>query len=138
MIKQQNFASLRYTHTQRWRILSTCSGNTTLRFTHDITTPPDGFNMAFTIIHIFDFLAKLTDENINDFNLGLIHATIEVVEEHFLGQCGALAQRKQLKHRIFLAGKVNTSTVDFNSLGIKVYRQFAGCLLYTSPSPRDS
>ncbi len=49
-----------------------------------------------------------------------------MVQEHFLGQRRALAQRKQLKHLIFLAGQVNALAAHFNRLGIEIDDQLAG------------
>ncbi|MCY1244362.1 hypothetical protein D9M72_574330 [compost metagenome] len=49
-----------------------------------------------------------------------------MVEEHFLGERRALAQRKQLEHLIFLAGEVDTLSADFHRLGIEIDDQLAG------------
>lgn len=56
----------------------------------------------------------------------LVHAAVEVVQEHFLGEGGALAERKQLQHLIFLARQVDALAADFDSLGIEVDDQLAG------------
>src|SRR3546814_8510255 len=50
--------------------------------------------------------------HVDDLELGFVHSAIKVVEEHFLGQRGALAQGQQLEHRIFLAGQMHASAVD--------------------------
>src|SRR6478672_2117305 len=36
-------------------------------------------------------LAQFADEDVDDLELGLVHATIEMIEEHFLGEGGAFA-----------------------------------------------
>ena len=41
-----------------------------------------------------------------DLELGLVHAAIEVVEEHLLGQRRALAQAQKLEDAVFLGGQV--------------------------------
>ena len=49
-----------------------------------------------------------------------------MVEEHFLGQRGALAERQQLQHRIFLARQVHAVAVHLDGLGIQIDGQLAG------------
>ena len=107
----------------------------------NIAAPPDCFHIAiaFQIRHflvagkshrrlngLFDLFAQLADEHVNDLQLRFVHATIKVVEEHFLGQCRAFAQRQQLKHLVFLAGEMNGLSVDLHGLGVKIDRQQAG------------
>src|SRR3546814_6257705 len=54
------------------------------------------------------------------------HAAIKVVEEHFLGERGALAKRKQLQHGIFLAGQMNARAIHFHRLGVEIDGELAG------------
>jgi hypothetical protein len=49
-----------------------------------------------------------------------------VIEEHLLGQRGALAQTEQLKDAVFLAGKVHRRVVDRNDASIEIDGEFAG------------
>ena len=49
-------------------------------------------------------LAQLADEDIDDLELRLVHAAIEMIEEHLFGKRRAFAQREKLEHLIFLAG----------------------------------
>src|SRR5688500_3325324 len=49
-----------------------------------------------------------------------------MIEEHLLGQGRALAERKQLQHRIFLAGQMDPAAVDLDRLGVEVDRDLAG------------
>jgi hypothetical protein len=60
---------------------------------------------------VASFLAQLADEDVDDLQLGLVHAAIEVVQEHFLGQRRALAEREQLQHLVFLAGQVDAVAI---------------------------
>src|SRR3546814_10857901 len=54
------------------------------------------------------------------------HAAIKVGEEHFLGERGALAKRKQLQHGIFLAGQMNARAIHFHRLGVEIDGELAG------------
>src|SRR3546814_14613659 len=56
----------------------------------------------------------------------LVHPAVEVVEEHFLGERGALAQAQQLEHRIFLARQMDARAIDLDRLGIEIDRELAG------------
>ncbi len=49
-----------------------------------------------------------------------------MVQEHLLGERGALAERQQLQHRIFLAGQVHAGTIDLDRLGVEIDRELAG------------
>ena len=49
-----------------------------------------------------------------------------MVEEHLLGQRGALAQGEQLQHLIFLAGQMHALAVDLHGLGVEVDDEIAG------------
>ena len=54
----------------------------------DISTPPDRLDVVLAARGFGELLAKLADENVDDLQFGLVHATIEVVEEHLLGERG--------------------------------------------------
>jgi hypothetical protein len=73
-----------------------------------------------------ELLAQLADEDVDDLQFRLVHAAIEMVQEHFLGQRRALAQREQLEHLVFLAGQVHALAADFDGLGVEVDLQIAG------------
>ena len=73
-----------------------------------------------------ELLAQLADEHVDDLQFRLVHAAIEMVEEHFLGQRRALAQREQLEHLIFLAGQMHAGAVDFDGLLVEIDEQVAG------------
>src|SRR5215475_16152165 len=72
-----------------------------------IATAPDGLDEVAAFGGIGELLAQLADEDVDDLQLRLVHAAIEVVQEHFLGQRGALAKREQFQHLVFLAGQMN-------------------------------
>lgn len=61
-----------------------------------------------------DFLAQFADKDVNNLEFRLVHTAIKVVEEHFLGQCRAFAQRQQFKDAIFLAGQMQRRSVDID------------------------
>src|ERR1700712_3033690 len=91
-----------------------------------IATAPDGLDIIVSAAGEAELLAKLADEDVDDLQFRLVHAAVKVVQEHFLGQRGALAQRKQLQHLVFLARQVDTQAADFDRLGVEVDEDFAG------------
>src|ERR1044072_9757464 len=73
-----------------------------LGLTQHIAAAPDGLDIILAVGRHAELLAPLSDEDVDDLELGLVHPAIQVVEEHFLGERRALAQREQLQHRTFL------------------------------------
>src|SRR5262249_19730507 len=73
-----------------------------------------------------EYLAQLADEDVDDFELRLVHAAVEVVEEHLLGERRALAQAQELQHLVLLAGEMHARAVHFNRLGIEIDHEIAG------------
>ena len=96
------------------------------RIAQHIAAAPDGFDIIVAVGGGRQLLAQLADEDVNDLQFRLVHAAVKMVEEHFLGQGGALPQGKQFQHLIFLAGQVNAAAVHFDRLGVKINREFAG------------
>src|SRR3546814_8330532 len=86
-----------------------------------IAAAPYGLDIIVAATGEGKLLAKLANEDVDDLQLRLVHAAIEMVEEHFLRERGALAEREKLQHRIFLAGQMHPGTVDLNRLGIEVH-----------------
>jgi len=43
-----------------------------------------------------------------------------MVEEHFLGQGGSLAEREQLQHLVFLARQMHALAADLDRLGVEI------------------
>ncbi len=72
------------------------------------------------------FLAQLADEHVDDLEFGLVHAAVEMVEEHLLGERGALAEREQLQHLVFFAGEMDALSIHFYRLRIEIDAQVAG------------
>src|SRR5690349_7633805 len=72
-----------------------------MRIAQHIAAAPDGLDIVGAVGGGGQLLAQLADEDVDDLELWLVHAAIEMVEEHLLGQGGALPQRKQLQHLVF-------------------------------------
>ncbi len=49
-----------------------------------------------------------------------------MVEEHFLGEGGALAEREQLQHLVFFTRQMHALAADFDRLGVEVDDEVAG------------
>src|SRR6185503_2323386 len=67
-----------------------------VRIAKHIAAAPDGLDIIGSAAGEGELLAKLADEHVDDLEFRLVHAAIEMVEEHFLGQCRALAEREEL------------------------------------------
>jgi hypothetical protein len=61
------------------------------RLTQYVAPAPHRFNVVLAIRRHGELLAQLAHENIDDLDLRLVHAAVEMVEEHLLGQRRALA-----------------------------------------------
>ena len=72
-----------------------------------IAAAPNCFDIMLTASRRLQLLAEFTNEDIDDFEFRLVHATIKVIEEHFLGQRRAFTQRQQFEHLILFACQVN-------------------------------
>src|SRR3546814_21022628 len=75
------------------------SGRTFLGVAKHIAASPDGFDVIVAVAGAGELLAKLADKDVDNLQFRLVHAAIKVVEEQFLGERGALVQRKQLQDR---------------------------------------
>ena len=94
--------------------------------TQHIATAPDRLDIVLAFRCPGQFLAQLADEDIDDFQFRLVHAAVQVVQEHFLGERGALAQRQQFQHLVFLAGQMNRRAIRLNRFGIQIHCHAAG------------
>src|SRR4029077_18235639 len=65
------------------------------RIAQHIAAAPDRLDIVVAIGCRRELLAALADEDVDVFDFRLVHPAIKVVQEHFLGQRGALAQREQ-------------------------------------------
>ena len=66
----------------------------------------------FTAGRLGELLAQLADEDIDDFELWLVHSAIKMVEKHLFRQRGALTQAKQLENTVFFPSQVNRLILD--------------------------
>src|ERR1700722_8006787 len=97
-----------------------------LRLAQHIAAAPHGLDEVAAFGGVGQLLAQLADEDVDDLQFRLVHAAIEMVEEHLLGERGALAQRKQLQHLVFLAGEVDALAADLDRLGVEIDHEIAG------------
>src|SRR5438132_12638225 len=65
------------------------------RLAQHVAAAPHGLDVVLAARGVGELLAQLADEHVDDLELGLVHAAVEVVEEHLLGQGRALAQAEQ-------------------------------------------
>ena len=91
-----------------------------------IAAPPHRLDVAIAAGSGGQLLAQLADEDVDDLELGLIHPAVEMVEEHLLGQGGALAQAEKLEDAVFLAGKMNRLAADLDRFGVEIHFELAG------------
>src|SRR5262245_28921834 len=62
------------------------AGLVVARLAQHVAPAPHGLDVVFAVRRIRQLLAQLADEHVDDLQFGFVHATIEVVEEHLLGQ----------------------------------------------------
>src|SRR5690606_38495954 len=60
------------------------------RIAQHVAAAPDGFDVVLAAASARELLAQLADEHVDDLEFRLVHSAVEMVEEHFLGQRGAL------------------------------------------------
>ncbi len=97
-----------------------------VRLAQHVAAAPHSLDEVAALGGVGELLAQLADEDVDDLQLGLVHAAIEVVEEHFLGEGGSLAEREQLQHLVFLARQMHALAADFDRLGVEVDDEVAG------------
>src|SRR5215468_11191945 len=91
-----------------------------------IATAPDGLDEVAAFGGIGELLAQLADEDIDDLQFRFVHAAIEMIEEHLLGQRGALAQAEQFQHLVLFSGQMHTLTADLDRFGVEIDHEVAG------------
>ena len=64
------------------------------RLAQHVAAAPHRFDVVLAVRGVGELFAQLADEDVDDLQLRLVHAAIEVIEEHFLGQRRAFAQAK--------------------------------------------
>src|SRR5262245_7735406 len=77
------------------RVGAVCSGRDAGlvlgRLAQHVAAAPHRLDVVLAVGGVGELLAQLADEDVDDLELGLVHAAVEVVEEHLLGQRRALA-----------------------------------------------
>ena len=68
------------------------SGSVLARLAQHVAAPPNCLDVILAARSVGELFAQLADENVDDLGFGLVQATIELIEEDFLGQRGPLAQ----------------------------------------------
>jgi hypothetical protein len=61
------------------------------RFAQHLATAPHGLDVVLAVRGAGQLLAQLADEDVDDLDLRLVHAAVEIVKKHLLGECRALA-----------------------------------------------
>ena len=90
-----------------------------------VTAAPHGLDVVLAVRGVGELLAQFADEDVDDLQLRLVHAAIEIIEKHLLGERGAFAQRQQLQYVIeALAGdwrrldeRIEGLSADIETLG---------------------
>src|ERR1700722_644045 len=97
-----------------------------VRLAQHIAAAPHGLDEVAAFGGVGELLAQLADEDVDDLQFRLVHAAIEMIEEHFLGEGGALAEREQLQHLVFLARQMHALAANLDRLGIEIDHEIAG------------
>src|ERR1700747_149763 len=71
-----------------------CARRILRRLTHYIAAPPNRLDIVLAARCAGEFFSQLANKYVDDFHLRLVHTTVEVAQEHFLGQRRSLAQRQ--------------------------------------------
>src|SRR5215207_1392554 len=78
------------------------SGPHRLRVPQDVASPPDRLNVVLPSGRLQELPTKLTNINIDDLLVRLVHSSVQVAEEHVLRDRGPLPCREQLEHLVLL------------------------------------
>src|SRR5689334_4495221 len=55
-------------------------------FPEHVAAAPHGLDVVLAVRRVGELLAQLADEHVDDLELGLVHAAVEMIEEHLLGE----------------------------------------------------
>src|SRR5450830_122300 len=91
-----------------------------------VAPAPYRFDVVLAVRRAGELLAQLADEDVDDLDLRLVQATVELGEEHFLGDRRALAQREEFQDLVLLAGEMHARAVELDHLGVEVDDEIAG------------
>ena len=97
-----------------------------LRVTQHIAAAPNGFDIALSTGGRRKFLAQFANKHVDDLQLGFIHAALEMVQEHLLGQGRPLPETQKFQHLVLFASQMYRCIVHINGLCVKIYRDRAG------------
>src|SRR5580693_1772503 len=97
-----------------------------MRLAQHVAAAPYGLDEVAAFGGVGELLAQLADEDVDDLQFRLVHAAIEMIEEHFLGEGRALAQREQLQHLVFFARQMHALAADLDRLGVEIDHEIAG------------
>src|SRR5438128_1224877 len=97
-----------------------------IRLAQHVAATPHGLDVVLAPRRVSELLAQLTDEHVDDLDLWLVHAAVELVENDLLGQRGALAQAQKLQNLILLGREVQTNVINLRHLGIEPDDKIAG------------
>src|SRR5262249_29381895 len=56
------------------------------RLAQHVATAPHRLNVVLAARGVGELLAQLADEDVDDLELGLVHAAVKVIEEHLFGE----------------------------------------------------
>src|SRR4029077_12626065 len=87
------------------------------RLAQHVAAAPDRLDVVLAARGIGELFAQLADEDVDDLQFRLVHAAVEMIEEHLLGQRRAFAQAQELQHLVLLAGQVHPRRADLDGLG---------------------
>jgi hypothetical protein len=81
------------------------------RIAHHVATAPD---RADEVVRagLRQLLAELADEHVDDLDLGLVHAAVQMVQECLLREDHAFPESEQLEHGVFLARQMHRAAAD--------------------------
>src|SRR5215472_371725 len=96
------------------------------RVAQHIAAPPYGLDVVFAASRLRDVLSQLRDEHVDNLQLGLTHAAVEVVEEHLLRNDRTLAQAQQFENGVLLAADRHRPAVGGDDAGIEIDEKLAG------------
>src|SRR5215813_3921295 len=96
------------------------------RIAQHVAAAPYCLDIVLAAGRLAQLLPELADEDVDDLELGLVHAAVEMIEEHLLGERGALPEAQQLQDPVFLPGQVQRLPVNLDCAGVEIDQQLAG------------
>src|SRR5262249_15042355 len=96
------------------------------RIAQHVAAAPYCLDIVLAAGRLAQLLPELADEDVDDLELGLVHAAVEMIEEHLLGERGALPEAQELEDAVFLAGEAERRAVDLDGPAIQVDQELAG------------